>query len=86
MLICNELSCIYQGNKQVIITNTMNTIATLQSSKFNVFLHGYVLQCTMKNIFIIQYYYKRFGVITIEKPLKILIIIIISFGINVFFQ
>ena len=45
LLICNELSCIDQGNQLPIITNTMNIITFLQPSNFNVFLHGYFLQC-----------------------------------------
>ena len=43
-LICNELSCIDQGNQWLIITNTMNIITILQPLNFNVFLHGYFLQ------------------------------------------
>ena len=46
LLNCNELSCIDQGNKLLIITNTMNIITILQPSNFNVFLHGYFLQCS----------------------------------------
>ena len=45
LLICNELSCIDQGNKLLTITNTMNIITILQSSNFIVFLHGYFLEC-----------------------------------------
>ena len=45
LLICNELSRIDQGNQLLIITNTMNIITILQLLNFNVFLHGYFLQC-----------------------------------------
>ena len=34
-----------QRNLSLIITNTMNIITILQPLKFNVFLHGYILQC-----------------------------------------
>ena len=45
LLICNELSCIDLGNRLLIITNTMNIITITEPSNFNVFLHGYFLQC-----------------------------------------
>ena len=41
LFICNELSCIDQGNQLLITSNTMNIITNLQPSNFNVFLHGY---------------------------------------------
>ena len=46
LLICNELSCIDQGNQLRIIINTMNINTILQPSNFNVFLHGYA-NCLM---------------------------------------
>ena len=46
LLICNVLSCINLGNQLLLIINTMNIITVLQLSNFNVFLHGYFLQCT----------------------------------------
>ena len=45
LLICNELSCIDHGNQLLIITNAMNVIKIQQPLHFNVFLHGYFLQC-----------------------------------------
>ena len=44
LLICNELSCNDPENQLLIITNTMNIITIIQSSNFDVFLHGYFLQ------------------------------------------
>ena len=38
-----EMNCL--GNQLQILTKTMNIITILQPSKFNVFLHGYFLQC-----------------------------------------
>ena len=37
LLICNDLACIDQGDKLMIITNTMNIIIIMQPSNFNVF-------------------------------------------------
>ena len=48
VFICNELYCFDQGNQLLIITNAMNIITILQTSNFNVFLHGYFLQCSQK--------------------------------------
>ena len=56
LLIFNELSCIDPGNQLVKITNTMNIITILQSSNFNVFLHGsvplhrvlFIFSCNLK--------------------------------------
>ena len=45
LLICNELSCIVQGNQLLLIINAMNTITIMQPSNFYVSLHGYFLQC-----------------------------------------
>ena len=43
LLICNELSCIDQGNQLLAITTKMNIIIILQLLNINVFLHGYFL-------------------------------------------
>ena len=45
LLICNELTCIDQGNQLLIITKTINIFTILQPLNFNIFLHGYCLQC-----------------------------------------
>ena len=54
LFICNELFCIDQENQLLIITNTMNIIAILDSSIFNVFLYGYFLQCIYENFVVIS--------------------------------
>ena len=50
LLICNELFCIDSTYQLLMITNTINKITIQQTSIFNVFLHGYFLQCRY-NIF-----------------------------------
>ena len=50
-LICNELSCIDQGNQWLIITNTINIITIQRPSNFNVFLYV----CNFKNLLQIIY-------------------------------
>ena len=44
-LICNEFPCFDPVNQLLMITNTINIITILQPLHFNVFLHGYYLQC-----------------------------------------
>ena len=40
LLICNNFSCIEQGNRLLVIKNTVKIITILQPSNLNVFLYG----------------------------------------------